>query len=367
MPSLPSIPTSLFPAVFRAIPFEATAIDRDHGVEVVTHEFPNTDAPYNEPMRRKTRRWTFRGCVTGETGPLLRDLLIAACEVKLPGILWHQNIGLVNVYCVSCRPHEAAEEGQFTTWFDLQFVEAGAYLPAGSLVTAALAAKLAVMGAVSGIRYAAADDGSAARQAATAAALKSAADVIADRDVAESLLSALDAISAQSGVLASDTAATVTAWQSLFVDLENGSDARAIVHATADIYDADPSELTRMIHLSALQQAATQTLIEEFRTWEDAAAMRDDISTIFESALQAIDDLDLYAAVVEARGQFVIAMNAIALQLPRLKTHRQESAIPALVLAHRLYGDASRVTDIISRNGIGDPTQIAGSLRVLAE
>lgn len=367
MPSLPSIPTSLFPAVFRAIPFEATAIDRDHGVEVVTHEFPNTDAPYNEPMRRKTRRWTFRGCVTGETGPLLRDLLIAACEVKLPGILWHQNIGLANVYCVSCRPHEAAEEGQFTTWFDLEFVEAGLYLPAGSLVTVALAAKVAVMDAVAGIRYAAADDGDAARQAATAAALKSAADLVADRDVAEGLMSALDAITAQAGVLESDTAATVAAWQSLFADLENGAEARTIVHATADIYDADPSELTRMIHLSALRQAATQTLIEEFRTWDDAVAMRDDLSTLFEDSLLAISDMDLYAAVVDARGQFVMGMNDLALQLPRLSTHQQDAPIPALLLAHRLYGDASRVTDIISRNGIGDPTQIAGSLRVLAE
>jgi prophage DNA circulation protein len=367
MPSMPSQPTSLFPAVFRSIPFEATGIDRDHGVSLVTHEFTNRDEPYNEPMRRKTRTWSFRGVLTGEAAPALRDRLIVACETKTPGVLWHQNIGLATVYCTSCRPHEAAGEGLYTTWFDLEFVEAGGALPVSHLVSITLGAKLALMDAAMGIAYAVTADGTAARQTLTASAIAATAAELADRDVGDAIDKKLTAIVAQAGVLAADADATTEAWQDLFAEVTDPDDARALVASTAAIYADDDAIFNLMAHLSALSICAALTETETFTAWDDAVAARDYVVDLLAAAGDTVVDADLYAAITDARGRFAETMNDAALALPRLRAHSQVPPLPALVVAHRLYGDATRVDELLSRNAFADPNLIAGELRVLAE
>lgn len=72
--------------------------------------------------------------------------------------------------------------------------------------------------------------------------------------------------------------------------------------------------------------------------------------------------LDLRAAVL-------VNVPPPGLKLPSVVTYQVPRSVPSLVLAYRLYGDASRAADIVSRNDLEAPAFIIGGtvLEVLSD
>lgn len=58
----------------------------------------------------------------------------------------------------------------------------------------------------------------------------------------------------------------------------------------------------------------------------------------------------LYEAIADARASLVQHLSTIAQTLPEVTTYAVPSDLPALVIAHLLYGDGSREADLVARN-----------------
>lgn len=85
-----------------------------------------------------------------------------------------------------------------------------------------------------------------------------------------------------------------------------------------------------------------------------AMQLRDDLARRFDGAMEGASD-DLFARLCDAKAAMVRDLTARAVQLPRLRAVAAPMPMPALVLAHRLYGDdparlIDRTQDFIARN-----------------
>lgn len=83
--------------------------------------------------------------------------------------------------------------------------------------------------------------------------------------------------------------------------------------------------------------------------------------------LQAYDASDdLYDALSDLRAAATAHLTQTAAQLPELVKYTQRQEIPALLLAHVLYGDARRESEIVARNRLPHPGLVSGDVQVLA-
>lgn len=112
----------------------------------------------------------------------------------------------------------------------------------------------------------------------------------------------------------------------------------------------------------ALQTHATLAMAKQltrqnlFSTANDAMEVRNGLVT-------AIDDLvadislknDVYAALVATQVAINRRINDIAPGLEKISYHTLNESLPALVLAHRLYGDANRADELVARNRVANP------------
>lgn len=73
----------------------------------------------------------------------------------------------------------------------------------------------------------------------------------------------------------------------------------------------------------------------------------------------------LFDALADLRASVVAHLVQTAVDLPSTSTYEQHPPIPALVLAHQLYGDARRESEIVARNRPKYPGGIEGSVEVL--
>ena len=83
------------------------------------------------------------------------------------------------------------------------------------------------------------------------------------------------------------------------------------------------------------------------------------VASLTEAAEEATDD-GLYLALKRLAAAAREHFTAVSLALPATTTFTPTGDIPALVLAHRLYGDATRADDIIARNPTVHPGFIPG-------
>lgn len=91
-------------------------------------------------------------------------------------------------------------------------------------------------------------------------------------------------------------------------------------------------------------------------------------STGAATAREPISDA-VYAALVALRVAVSEDLRTRATALPGLTTHTPQVITPALVLAHRLYGDATRADEIAVRNNVQRPGALRGgmTLEVLSD
>jgi len=98
-------------------------------------------------------------------------------------------------------------------------------------------------------------------------------------------------------------------------------------------------------------------------TTDEALSFRDEITRLIDGLLHKVPD-NTYAALRSVQSAFVVDINQRIADLPSVISYTTNDTVPSLVLAHRLYIDASRDEEINIQNNISHPGFIAGGRRI---
>ncbi|MEE9357462.1 hypothetical protein [Candidatus Vondammii sp. HM_W22] len=97
----------------------------------------------------------------------------------------------------------------------------------------------------------------------------------------------------------------------------------------------------------------------EYDNYTQAITLRDELAERLDMEMETADD-SVYQALADLRIALVRDIADRGTQLPRLSHHTPATTLPALVVAHQVYGDAGRDADLISRNRIRHPGFVVG-------
>ncbi|MDH4229956.1 MAG: DNA circularization N-terminal domain-containing protein [Nitrospirota bacterium] len=384
----------LQPGSFRGVPFGVEGgADTTIGRRTILHEFPGRDAPYTEDLGRKAREFTFDLLVIGADYMGARDALMGAIEAPGPGTLIHPWLGTLRVAVTQARMSETTREGGMAR-FSVTFVLAGDLaMPTGVAFTPALV-DAAASGALTAVRTEFAAGFSttgqpeflrdAARTVITKAldrmeALVGVLSKATDKDVFATTLA--DARTRMSDLLAdaggladlllgvvSDTAATapagstdaLTLTESL-ADFGAGLTPVSTPTATRQTQADNQAALGALVSTAAAIHMASAAAATSFTSRGDAQAVRGRLLDLLTARAETADD-DTYATLADLRVAVARDLADRGALLPDVITHTPVVTLPALVIAHQLYGAATREAEVVARNHVRHPGFVPGGL-----
>ena len=391
------IPSDIRPASFRGIAFEAREAGFTTGRRVIVHEYPQGEnGPGTEDNGRATRRWRLQAFLVGD-GPTVRAnkrKLIEACEQRGPGTLVHPTEGTLRVQCESCDVTESSDGVNYAE-FALTFVESGTVIEPVAVPTRARSIGDQLRDAVRTFYAARLQVLSVARKVNRLltgdledrfVAMLELAGVMSGEDMSDYVYAVrVLADTYETGV--DDANQLAEDWQDAFDKLLGTDDARKVADTLGDTFttsaasyplsggtDTDAIIVANRYHTdlmaysSALARASELAAVDDYASYDDAIAVSADLGDRLADLEGHFDgNPDVYGALVDVRRTMTAAILETAMNLPRLRTLSVEQPSLALVLSYDLYGDASRATEIIDRNGIDDPNAVTGDLLVLTE
>jgi prophage DNA circulation protein len=376
---------------FRNAEFIVPTNDLEFGRRTQVHEFPLREKPYVEDLGRKARRFTLEVFVAGAGYMAARDALIAEIEKPGDGLLTHPYYGILNVTVVDAKVRETSREGGKAT-FNITFVEAGeeifpssetdtasstdaAATVASDSAIAAFAKRFSVEG-LTGWSIAALESEVASTLAGVTKLVGDVAGTISAEIRAPYNMAGLIVGSIQQiATLAAEPFEALRLYKGLF---DSGAGSQAIPTTTATRRQQAQStaalqELTRASSVIEACRAASQA---DFAASDDALTARDDLLDAIEARMQAVDpvtgapiDSALFDALRSLRAAMVQDLRVRGAKLPRITYYTPAAALPARVLAYRIYGDASRAEELVARNNIRHPGFVPGgaALEVLTD
>lgn len=383
----------LQPASFRGVPFKVESADGSGGRRAETHEYPMRDTPWTEDLGRRARAGSLSGYVLGADYMAARDALIAALEAAGAGTLVHRYWGELQVVITDYRISESSSEGGIAR-FSISFAEAGSQqFPAARADTAeALASQVDAIRAAAQKSYAdvhqvagwpgwvsdgAIADFNRAFDAVDALTAQLTPDLslLAEiqlnaarvagtvADLIRVPVSAADAIAARISALAQVPSRPVDAFNALTALFAH--DTRPVRTPTtpanrqADINRSATASLVRQL---AVAEAAGLLQTADFDSATAAAEARDTVLAAIDGEADTTTDDTLFRALSALSAAAIRAVASRTDSLARIGTVRFASTLPALVVAHRVYGDATRADEIVSRNHVRHPGFVPGGV-----
>jgi len=396
-------------ASFRGVPFWVDSDSVPVGRRTQLHEYPKRDQPMVEDMGRRTREYRFTGFIIGDDFISHRDRLLVALDEPGPGELVHPWFGRVTVTAGDCEVSHARDELGMVR-FNLSFIDGmltfpvqrantrrqlAAHVP--TLLESAKARFDAAMAKVDLVRQRV----DAVRRAVSSAYafainfLKPLTTLAASVGaLAQSVLNAPDALSAS---LTSDVA-SVERWFSGYGASGSVHSSKAKADAIAALSPAQPAvsdpdiaaiqaaviglvQDVALIDLlldmaqvpvasvqSVEQPAALSVQLEQGGTTVEAGTVMDDGVPVADDILAARDAIseaiwviagdslpEHFGALSDARLALDRHLTEVARSGVWLRPYQPRTTVSSLVLAHRLYGDALRGAEIVSRNAIRHP------------
>lgn len=383
----------LQPASFRGVPFKVRDARTTVGRRTVLHEYPQRDTPFTEDMGRKARQFTIEAIILGDDYFKARDALIEALEKAGPGELVHPYYGRRMVALQNPSAIAETPERGGTASFSLDFVEAGenaqpsARIDTRAQVDAAassaadaaahdFAGSFSVNGSPEFVGHSALDlakdiSGSLnklrngmipdvsilSEYSAAASGVMNGLErlVRTPYDLASNMLGLFKGLSG----LARNPFSGIDALRNLFgygsADRASGGTSGstlAVVPATtpARIVQADnQAALVALTQRAAVIEATRASSVASYDSYEQAATLRDELAERLDLVAEQASD-PVYTALVRLRVAMVRDINTRGADLAHLSTTELSATLPALVAAHRIYGDARRDADLISRN-----------------
>lgn len=394
---------------FRGIPFRTVDAEAQIGRRNQVHEYPQRDVPYTEDLGRRARRFKVEAYVLGDNYLAERDALIEALEKAGPGNLTHPRWGSLDVAVADVvNVKESPREGGMAH-FSITFVEHGAnQFPQATVNTVADLEQLAD----------AADE-------ATEAAFADVFDVSGASVLAEQAINGVGRIQgltdAVAALLATARQATSVAGLATIVGLTGALSAGLtellrtpvlLVQAIRSIYaelvqqvlrplsalaelqmvffantrrstpvlagstaarsatnDNARADLNRRLALSNQARLLAVALAQDgtVPTADHARALRNALLAQIDTELEVNDPpSEVAATLAKMRAALVRDVAARSELLQRRSTFTPQAVLPALVLAHRVYQDASRCEELVVRNNVAHPAFVpARALEIL--
>ncbi|AKF48193.1 DNA circularization protein [Pseudomonas fragariae (ex Marin et al. 2024)] len=183
--------------------------------------------------------------------------------------------------------------------------------------------------------------------------------VISEATQQAEAVSGINLVSQGSGL---DTGVTAQAAANLVQD--------ALLVKVAKIVASMPvaTTVTPLTVVPSLDQQVTQALQRvDVPVADDVIELRDTLSSaIWEASLKA--DPEHYLALNTLRQALIRHLNAVAASGVRLVDLKVSEPLPALVLAYRRFGDASRAQEMVQRNRLAHPGFVPpGTLKIAQE
>jgi len=369
---------------FRGVSFSSTSQTTEGGRRVVVHEYAGSDEAWAEDLGQKADISNLELFVIGADYMAGRDALLVALKAKGSGELVHPWLGRMQVQVQTYSLSESSRQGGMAT-FTVAFVEAGKQqFPSATKNTASAvdaAANAAVIssaddftksfsvakqpGWVVDDAIAGLNSATAAVNAATAAFPAMPAQVTGFYSALTTLQGSLNTLVRLPADLANGMVSIIGGMGNTFAD---PIPALQLLAKFGDNQSISTSSATPARKVQADNQAASialtrrVALIEQARASSAAMpessvaaiALRDRLADELDVASETAND-DVYLALVDLRSAMVTDLTERAAQLPQIHIFNTQAVMPAVVLAHRLMGDASRVDELVARNGIRHP------------
>lgn len=391
----------LRPASFRGVPFFWKDLSTEVGRKTARHDYPGLDEAYIEDLGQVPRQFSIEAFVLGADYMAKRDDLIIALETPGPGELVHPTYGKILVTLDgTARVSESTREGGMAQ-FSLYFVVAGLpILPGvsvdtGVAVTAVadqLTASNVLTGAAVAPRLGIATQ-FVSRCMAITAEVESAQEAIAafSRDL-DTMQQSLNTLVAAPAALYATIVSLVNNVAFLVADplpalslydelLTLGNNDVAWPRATAAERDLAASRDSAAAQVQLLAIAASVRVATEidFASYQDAILVRDrlvahldrmlalpiiglvnDDGPVYPAAGEYALSDDVWALLADLRVALIRDIDSRGANLARIVTWTPAVTLPALVIAQRLYGDATRAEEIVSRNHLPHPGFVLG-------
>lgn len=388
---------------FRGVPFRTVDAEIKVGRRNVVNEYPQRDLPYVDDLGRRARRFVVDAYVIGDFYFDERDALIEAFESKGSGELIHPRYGLRQVSVegdVSIK--ESPDKGGMAR-ISVTFVEDGlntfpkaventvaqvesAANAADEATEACFAKEFSVDGpgvlslqALQGLTASVTNLLQMARQATSMAGLVKIVSMVGVLMGSLAALIRLPVVLVQSlrsiyAQLVQELQQPLSAFaelQSVFfanerspaVALRGSTRARSLTNDTAR------ADLQRRLSLTnqARVLAVAITNSDVIATADQAVALRDALVAQIDIELEVNDPpAEVAKALSKVRAAVVRDVAARAEFLLHRSTYTLQAVLPALVLAHRVYQDATRADELVARNGVAHPAFMpARALEVL--
>lgn len=354
-----------YDASWRGVPFGTSGTSTAGGRKTSSHDYAQVDGQWVEDRARRARAYHIQAFVRGDAA---RQKLIDACETPGPGVLVHPTLGRMVAQLIEYTSADGVEDGDLVR-FDLALAETKAPplavfggLRSGAL---AIATTLDAATAEAGATLALADPAtlSGITASVTAQANAARAAVLGPLATATATRLAVDAASASAisavANLSTAPATAVAAIADMVASVADSQAIRALQRWAADLSDPPmsstgeaPADSARRAvnHLwrrTIACQLGTALAEAEYAAQDDAEAARLEWVTACDGLLLAGG---LVLEIQAMLGAIAAVLDALAARLPDLVTVRLPAPMPALVLAHTLYGDRSRDGEIVERN-----------------
>lgn len=390
------------PGSFRGVPFNLKRSSRSGGRRTVLNEYPLRDEAGTQDLGRSARRFTLEMVLLGADYMGRRDQLITALEAAGPGTLVHPYYGELSVSVLDGYTCEESTEQGGRAGITATFVETSEKPnPDDSQVPGALVNEAADVAQADALvefeeAFNVADYAGFVAEGAIDA-LGNATTYITE---AGGLLAGAGRFSTLAGRLTGNLQGLIAAPGNLAYSilgmvrgLSSTTDPWAAFRAQAALFNLGrkakavrPSGyVTPSRAQQAINQEAVYTLVERAAVTEAARlatgrpldetgrpfvgltyTSRDQAAGVRDQVLVELDRQQLetaqgrYRPLANLATQVALEMNQRAASLAPLSSYRPLTTQPALLIAHRLYGDARRADEIVARNGIAHPGFVPG-------
>lgn len=365
----------LLDASFRGVPFYVASASTESARGIVSHEYPAGGEAGVEEITRKSDRITLQAYVIGRDYFGARDALIAALQQAGPGDLVHPYHGYIRVQMVSSRLTESTSRGGYAE-FNLEFLRvpsAGLISPLASVDTAAALEETATVAADAADAQFAADYQPASGTILDAAIAAAEAALNQIEDIAGKARSNAE----QASRLAMTPARLAARLRADISGLASIASLRRLYYYTAPAPStsrrgrANSQALTQRVQEQAVTSAALTLSAASYASYDEAIAARDEVIEQIDRVTDTSGPATA-SALRTLRSAVVAHIQAGAGDLARLTRYTPSETLPAILIAHQLYGSAlalERAADLVARNGVAHALFVPGgrTLSVLSD
>lgn len=355
----------LQPSSFRGVEFLEETDEETGGRRVALHEFPFRDTAFPEDMGAVDGVFNITGFVIGADYIQQKDALLEALNKQGPGTLARRHSGHIKVQMGDVRVIQTNRKGGMAT-FTMTFYSAGKeVLPTVSSNTQKIVATKSDA-AVEVIQKQFVK--SFKTQSLPAWVSEQAQSLVSDLESKLSPLGILNASINEYINLPSNLAgkvisliaslSSVTQFSTLF---SFGDDLLTVPTTTPSRRQqaSNQEAIISLVRSTALIESARQASSDSYDSAQQAIVTRNELADALDEQMQTADD-ESYIALQDVRVAHINDMTTRAANLKQISSYTPQATLPAVALAHRLYGDALKDSEIIVRNNVKHPGFVSG-------